>query len=116
MFDDTTQEVDVPAAIPEVDDISISNEQLGAVVRAFRGMTRPPQVIVVRPSWFEKAVVVLGFLLIGVIVAGAWINYQSTLSNRKIGKDLTHVLCDPGRIPEIVHADERTKQICEANQ
>lgn len=98
-----------------VEDPEVTDAQLGALVRQYRGITRPPQVIVVRPNWFEKTVVILGFLLVGVLLAAGVAQYRATLTNRKVGQDFTHVLCDPGRIPEIVNADEKTKEICEAN-
>lgn len=110
----TDQPHPVPSSnvIPEIEDPDVTDAQLGAIVRRFQGMVRPPMPIVVRPSWFEKTVVVLGFLLVGVIVASIVIQYQATLTNREVGKDVIHVLCDPKRIPEIVNADAETQRIC----
>lgn len=98
--------------IAEVDDPKISNEELGALVRAYKGVVRPPQVITVQPDWFSKTVVVLGFCLVFAIGIGGWVIYNATVANRQYGKDIKHVLCDPKRIPELLDADERTKQIC----
>lgn len=56
--------------LPEVNDESVSDEDLGKIVRAYRGMVRPPEVHVVEPGWVLKMTVLLVVALGGMLSVG----------------------------------------------
>lgn len=101
------------AMFPEIEDPNVSNEQLGAIVRAYRGVTRPPQVIVVRPSWFEVMLVLACLSLAGVVAVGSAILYRATLTNRGLGSDIITLVCHTHTDPNDVTLDEHIRKICE---
>lgn len=82
-----------PYVFPEVDDPSVSDEALGIIMRRYKGVIRPPHVIVLRPTWFEKLqvslVVILLFLL---VLSGFYLDHQIIL-NRTTGFRNREVEC-----------------------
>jgi hypothetical protein len=102
---------------PEVNDPDITDAQLGALVRRYEGLIRPPLVVQVRPRWFDVAQVIAVMLVAGALVVGAIIQLNATYGNRQKGTDVVHILCDKGRIGGVQsQPDYRTKQICEKDE
>jgi hypothetical protein len=98
---------------PEIDDPTVTDEQLGMIVRAYKGVARPPQVIVVRSTGWEKALAVALLLACLVFGSGFWVISNTQEFQLQRGSDTRHILCDKGRIGGVdSEPDARTKEIC----
>lgn len=100
---------------PEVEDHEVSDAQLGALVRAYRGISRPPQVIIARPTWFEVANLIVTLALAGVVAVSVVALYQTTLTNRHLESDIVYTMCST-HVDADHPLDERIRKICEASR
>lgn len=104
--------VDSNHLFPEVEDPEVTDAQLGAIVRAYRGVSRPPQVIIVKPSWFEVMTVIVCMALAGTVAVGVAVLYHASITNRNLGAEIIDVVC-------ITHVDlvdpdlnDQVRKIC----
>lgn len=74
--------VDANDMLAEVaDDTEVTDAQLGSLVRRYRGIVRPPQVIVVHPTWWDKAMILVVLALAGLMI----VTFVYTTTDRHAG-------------------------------
>lgn len=77
-----------------IEDEEVTDAQLGALVRQYKGLTKSPKYVVVRPSYWEKAIILAVLALLGAMVFRFfWDNAQREQTRDKIEVN-TYVTCD----------------------